>query len=84
MASSINILNGAEVDMNWENLKHAQQCVQFSPIISLSEFKMFKLNYLKNVSIIFREYFATAATCHYLTTHSSHKFLINLNVCGSV
>ena len=31
MVSSTKILDGAEVDMNWKNLKHAQQHVQFFP-----------------------------------------------------
>ena len=58
MASSMNILDGAVVDMNWKNLEHAQQRVQFSPIISLLEFQKFKLNYLEYVLMKFRENFA--------------------------
>ena len=72
MTSSMNILDGAEVDMNWKNLKHSQQRVQFSPIKILREFQKFKINYLQNVLMKFRENFATAAACHYLTTHSSN------------
>ena len=66
MPSSMNILDGAEVDMNWKNLKLAQQCVQFSPIIKLWEFQNFKLKYFENVIIKFRENFAVTATRHYL------------------
>ena len=57
MVSSTNILDGAEVDMNWKNLKHAQQRVQFSPIISLWEFQKFKFNYLENGLMKIRENF---------------------------
>ena len=35
ITSSINILHGAEVDINCKHLSHVQQCVQFFPIISL-------------------------------------------------
>ena len=45
----MNILDGAEVDINWKHLQHVQQRVQFSPIISQCEFQKFKLNYLENV-----------------------------------
>ena len=64
MVSSTNIFDGAEVDMIWENLKHPQQRVQFSPIISLWECQKFKFNYLENGLMKFRENIATAAACH--------------------
>ena len=32
--STMNIIEGAEVDINCKHLKHVQQRVQFSPIIS--------------------------------------------------
>ena len=67
-----NILDGAEVDMKWKNLKHAQQRVQFSPIIGLWEFQKFKFNYLENRLMKIRENFATAAACYYITADSYH------------
>ena len=57
MVSSTNILDGAEVDVNWKNLKHAQKSAQFSPIISLCEFQKFKFNYLENGLLKSRDFF---------------------------
>ena len=48
IATSMNIFDGVEVEINCKHLKHVQQRVQFSPIISLGEFQKFKLNYLEN------------------------------------
>ena len=52
----MSILDGAKVDMNCKNLKHAQQRVRFFPIISLLELQKFNLNYLKNVLMKFRKF----------------------------
>ena len=45
----MNILDGADVDINCKHVKHVQQSVQFSSLISLWEFEKFRLNYLENV-----------------------------------
>ena len=66
IVSSMNILGGANVDINCKHLKHGQRRVQLFPIISLREFPKFKLDFPENVSMKFWENFATAATCHYL------------------
>ena len=50
---SMNILDGAEVDINLKHLKHVQQQVQFSPIMSLLEFQKYKLSYLENAVMKF-------------------------------
>ena len=81
--SSLNILDGVEVEINCKHLEHVQQRVQFSPIISIYEFQKFKLNYLKNILMQLRESFATAATCHYLLLIVPTEFLITLNAYGS-
>ena len=48
IAGPMNILDGAEIAINWKYLKHVQQRVQFSPIMSLREFQKRNLNYLEN------------------------------------
>ena len=83
MASSLNILDAAEADINGKNLMHVQQREQFSPIISLWKFQTFKLNYLESVLRKFRENFATAAISHYLLLIVPTAFSIALDVYGS-
>ena len=68
----MNIIDGAEVDINCKHLKH----VQFLPIISLWEFQKFELDYLENIPMKFRENFAIAVTCHYLPLILPAEFLI--------
>ena len=79
----MNILGGTEVHINCRHLNHVQQRVQFSPIISLREFKKIKLYYLQNISMKFSENFATAAAYHFLLLIVPIEFLMILNVYGS-
>ena len=74
----MNILEGAEVDLNWRNLKQAQQRAHISHIISQREFQKFRLNYLANVLMKFSEHLATAAAIHYLTTDGSNRIFSHL------
>ena len=53
------------------------------PIICLWELQKFKLIYIENVLMKFRENFATAATWHYLLLLVSTEFIIILNTYGS-
>ena len=79
----MDILDGAEVDINCKHVKHMQQRVQFSPIISLWEFQKFKLKYIENILMKFRENFTTAVKCHYLVLIIPTECLITLNAYGS-
>ena len=60
-----------------------KQRVPCFPIISLLEFQKFKLNYLENGEMQFRENFATAGTCQYLLLIVLTKFLLSLSTNGS-
>ena len=59
-----------------------KQHVPYFPIISLPEFQKFKLNYLENGLIQFREYFAIAATCHYPLLIARTQILLSLSTYG--
>ena len=65
-----------EVDINWKRQKHVQQRVQFLPVIILWKCQNFKISYLENVLMKFRENFLTAAACHYLLLIVPTDFLI--------
>ena len=55
----------------------------FFSIISLWEYQKFKLLYLENVLMKFRENFATAAACHHLPLIVSIEFIVILSAYGS-
>ena len=59
-----------------------KQRVPCFPIISVWEFQKFKLNYLENGIMKFRENFATAATSQYLLLMALTQFLLFLSVYG--
>ena len=67
----MNILDGAEIDINCRHLKQVQQSVQFSPIISLWEFQKFKLKYFENTNEIPWD-FRNSSDMSLSTTDSSH------------
>ena len=59
-----------------------KQHVPCFPIISLREFQKFKLNYLEDGLIEFRENFATPVICHYLPLIVLTQFLLSLSTYG--
>ena len=59
-----------------------KQHVPCFPIISLREFQKFKLNYLENGVMKFRENFATPVICHYLLLMVLTQFLLSLSTYG--
>ena len=58
----MNNTDDARDGMNRKNTKRAQQCVQFSPIISLWRSKNCKSNYLENGYMKHRGNFTTVET----------------------
>ena len=79
----MNILAVVEVEIKYKYLKHGQDHVQFSPIISLGEYKKFKFKYLQNILVKLHENFATATVGRNLVLIVPTEFIINLNVYGS-
>ena len=61
-----------------------KQHVPCFPIISLREFQKFKLNYLENGVMKFRENLAIPVICHYLLLIVFTQFLLSLSTYGDV
>ena len=59
-----------------------KQHLPYLTIIGLWEFQKFKLNYLEDGSIEFREKFTTPVICHYLPLIVLTQFLLPLSTYG--